>query len=149
MVSILSSQPPNSVKESKKESNKKLVIIISIIGVAVAVLVGAYFLIQSNNKAQQALRTIPISEGIEDGESKFWSIEGYGSKLEVKLTSQNDDMRVTIVVDGRTIYDKRGWSVDFEVGLDNKYHVIQLVIENPTTFGLGKAILVTGYMRYE
>lgn len=141
----MSSQPLNPIGESRK----KLVKIIGIIGVVIVVLVGAYFAIQLIQQyITPAFKTIDIAEYISDGGSKVWSIKDYGSKLEVKLTSQYDDMRVTIVIDGRTVYDRRTWSVDFETDLGYGYHVIQIAIENPTIFGLGKTILVTGYVRY-
>jgi hypothetical protein len=112
----------------------------------IVVLVGAYFAIKQF--ITPAFKTIDIAEYISDGGSKVWSIKGYGSKLEVRLTSQYDDMRVTIVVDGSTVYDRRTWSVNFETNLGYGYHVIQIAIENPTIFGLGRTILVTGYVRY-
>jgi hypothetical protein len=57
-------------------------------------------------------------------------------------------MRVTVVVDGRRVYDERTWSVDFVTDLGYGYHVIQVAVENPTTFQPGKTVLVTGYVRY-
>jgi hypothetical protein len=138
----LSFQPSNPIGESKKKLGK----LISVIVVVIVVLVGAYFAIKQF--ITPAFKTIDIAEYISDGGSKVWSIKDYGSKLEVKLTSQYDDMRVTIVVDGSTVYDRRTWSVNFETNLGYGYHVIQIAIENPTIFGLGRTILVTGYVRY-
>ena len=141
----MSSQPPHPNVVTGKKSMK----IIGIVGIVIVVLAGVYFAIQLTRQyIMPAIKTIDIAEYIPDGESKVWSIKDYGSKLEVKLTSQYDDMRVTIVVDGRTVYDERTWSVDFETDLGYGYHVIQIAIENPTIFGLGKTILVTGYVRY-
>jgi hypothetical protein len=57
-------------------------------------------------------------------------------------------MRVTVVVDGMTVYNERASSVDFVTDLFYGYHVIQVVVENPTAFQSGKTILVTGYVRY-
>uniref|UniRef100_A0A7J2U0J9 Uncharacterized protein n=1 Tax=Ignisphaera aggregans TaxID=334771 RepID=A0A7J2U0J9_9CREN len=138
----MSFQPSNPIGESKKKLGK----LISVIVVVIVVLVGAYFAIKQF--ITPAFKTIDIAEYISDGGSKVWSIKDYGSKLEVKLTSQYDDMRVTIVVDGSTVYDRRTWSVNFETNLGYGYHVIQIAIENPTIFGLGRTILVTGYVRY-
>ena len=138
----MSFQPSNPIGENRKKLGK----LISIIVVVIVVLVGAYFAIKQF--ITPAFKTIDIAEYISDGGSKVWSIKGYGSKLEVRLTSQYDDMRVTIVVDGSTVYDRRTWSVNFETNLGYGYHVIQIAIENPTIFGLGRTILVTGYVRY-
>lgn len=129
-----------------EEGKKKLVKLIGVLVAVIILLVVVYFIIIPRLAIE--IRTVDIAEYLRDGESKTWSIKGYGSKLEVKLTSHYDDMRVTIVVDGRTIYDKRTWSVDFVMDLGYGYHVVHVAIENPTVFGLGKTILVTGYVRY-
>ena len=68
--------------------------------------------------------TIDIGEYIPDGGSKSWYIEARCWRLEVKLTSQYGDMRVTVVADGMTVYDERAWSVDFVTDLFYRYHVI-------------------------
>lgn len=142
----MSLQPSNPSGESKKKLGKLIGVIAVVTVVVIVILVGAFFAIKQF--IEPAFQTIDITEYISDGGSKVWSIKGYGSKLEVKLTSQYDDMRVTIVVDGKTVYNERTWSVDFETDLGYGYHVIQIAVENPTIFGLGKTILVTGYVRY-
>ena len=74
-----------------------------------------------------------------------YSLAGYGSRLVVRLTSTNDYMRVRVIVDGMLAFeDSRAYRVDFEKTLGLGYHTVQVIIENPTSFGLGPSILVAG-----
>ncbi len=82
--------------------------------------------------------TIDIGEYIAGGGGKSWSIEARCWRLEVKLTSQYGDMRVTVVVDGRRVYDERTWSVDFVTDLGYGYHVIQVAVEKPPDISTGE-----------
>jgi hypothetical protein len=94
-------------------------------------------------------RTVGVSKYIEDGGEYTLEISGYGSRLYVSLTSSHDYMSVRIVVDGRVVYDNsRTYNVKFEYGLGFGYHVIHVIIGNPTTFGLGPTIFVSGSISY-
>jgi hypothetical protein len=94
-------------------------------------------------------RTIGVSKYIEDGRGYTLEISGYGSRLYVSLVSSYDYMSVRIVVDGRVVYDNpRTYDVKFEYRLRFGYHIIHVIIENPTIFGLGPAIFVSGSISY-
>jgi hypothetical protein len=94
-------------------------------------------------------RTTRVSEYIKDGYEYTFEISGYGSRLYVSLTSSYDYMSVKIVVDGRVVYDNpRTYNVNFEYSLGFGYHVIHVIIGNPTIFGLGPTIFVSGSISY-
>uniref|UniRef100_A0A7J3Y0T0 Uncharacterized protein n=1 Tax=Thermogladius calderae TaxID=1200300 RepID=A0A7J3Y0T0_9CREN len=139
----MSSQLSNPDEVCEKEFWKRLAILREVVVVILLIL----FVIQTMGPLFNPV-TIDIGEYILDGGSKSWYIEARCWRLEVKLTSQYGDMRVTVVVDGRKVYDERAWSVDFVTDLFYGYHVIQVAVENPTTLQPGKTILVTGYVRY-
>ena len=68
-----------------------------------------------------------------------------GSRLTVDITSMNDKMDVKIVVDGQTVIENReinNFNFKHDMGFSN--HIIQLIIQNPTLFGLGSTIQVSG-----
>jgi hypothetical protein len=92
---------------------------------------------------------VRVSEYIKDGYEYALEVSGYGSRLHVSLTSSHDYMSVKIVVDGRVVYDNpRTYNVNFEYSLGFGYHVIHVIIGNPTTFGLGPTIFVSGSISY-
>jgi hypothetical protein len=143
----LSSQPSNPDEECEKEFWKKFWKIRNIERVVALMILLILFVILTLSPLINPV-TINIGEYIAGGGSKSWNIEARCWRLEVKLTSQYGDMRVTVVVDGMTVYNERAWSVDFVTDLAYGYHVIQVAVENPTTSQPGKTILVTGYVRY-
>ncbi len=145
--SALSPQPSNPDEVSEREFWKKLATVRAVLVVFLLI----WFVIQLTRPDILPVSntvTNVIREYIPDGGSESWYFHARCWKLEVKLTSQYGDMRVTVVVDGRTVYDERTWSVDFETDLGYGYHEIQVAVENPTTFQPGKTILVTGYVKY-
>lgn len=116
------------------EVRKRLAIaIIILISVSIIVLV-----ISSN-------KTSSITKYLSDGGSVTYKFEGLSARLSVALTSTDDYMHVKIVVDGQSVYDENNiYSVNFGYNVGFGYHIIHIIIENPTVFGLGASIQISG-----
>jgi hypothetical protein len=94
---------------------------------------------------QNMAQPLSVSEYISDGGSLTYTVKGYGSRLNVALTSTNDYMYVKIVVDGQSVYDKNNiYDVNYKYNMGFGYHIINIILQNPTLFGLGSRIQVSG-----
>lgn len=89
-------------------------------------------------------RTVPITYNLEDGEFITYTLRGWGSVLDVRLSSTNGEMYVKIVVDGQVVYEHEGYQASYRSNIGFGVHVIHIHIQNPTVLGLGKAIVVSG-----
>ena len=113
-----------------------VIVIIVIFGAAVSV-----YLATLNSNAP-----LTINDSLNDGEVITWTIEGYGSRLSVGLSSLNDYMYVKVLVDGQLVYDQNNiYQANFEHTMSFGKHVVQITIQNPAAFlNLGSGIIVTG-----
>jgi hypothetical protein len=112
----------------------------SVIIILFLIAVGAILIIQK-------IETLQITEFLVDGQSVTHQMEKYSTHFTVKLTSTHDKMDVKITVDGQTVYEVKSITdVNFlhNMGLSN--HDIHIIIVNPTGFGLGSTIEVTGVL---
>jgi hypothetical protein len=95
-------------------------------------------------------RTITVNEYVRDGYTRIVQTSGYGSRIRVSLSSIDDYMRVRVIVDGRVVYDNPNcYIAEFEKSLGFGHHNVIVEITNPTIFGLGKTILVSGFVAYD
>ena len=90
-------------------------------------------------------KRITVNEYLADKGSKTLAIESYFSTCSVSLSSTDDNMKVRIIIDGQTIYEQdntKTVNFDHSMGLGN--HAISIYLENPSLFGLGSSILISG-----
>lgn len=86
-----------------------------------------------------------IYDYIDDGHQYSISLSGRITGFSATFTSTNADMNIKIVVDGITVYERKHvYDANFKYKLNSGQHTIYTIITNPTTFGLGSSILVTG-----
>ena len=90
-------------------------------------------------------RTQSISEYLDDGASVTFELKGTGSRLKITLTSTNDYMYVKIIVDGQSVYEKNNiYNVNYNDNIGFSYHTVHIIFQNPTVFGLGSYIQISG-----
>ena len=107
--------------------------------VIILILVGVIFLFVYRTA------TLPITKYLDGGESVTSTLEKYCSRLSVTLASTKGDMNLKLTVDGQTVYEQnniRDFSFVHNMGFG--HHVIHLFIQNPTVFGFGSTIRVSG-----
>ena len=118
-------------------SRNKLILLVSIIIILVFASVISWSLFGS--------KTVTITEYLEDKSSVTFSTSGYCSSLSVSLTATTEDMNVRIMLDGNTVYEQSNTrTVKFNHNMGFGEHVIHIYVENPSIFGLGSTILVSG-----
>ena len=118
-------------------SRNKLILLVSIIIILVFASVISWSLFGS--------KSVTITKYIEDNNSWTVSFSDYCSQLSVSLTATTDAMNVRIIVDGNTVYDQSNtWTVNFNHNMGFGEHAIHIYMENPSVFGLGRTILVSG-----
>jgi formylmethanofuran dehydrogenase subunit A len=118
-------------------SRNKKILLVSIIVILVLAAVISWVLFSS--------QTFTITEYISDNDSKTFSFSGYCSRLSFSLTATTDDMSIKLIVDGITVNE---WSntdnTIFTGNMGFGDHTILIYMENPSIFGLGSTILVSG-----
>ena len=115
--------------------NKKI-LLVSIILISISAVISLIFL---NSQ------TFTIAEYISDNDSKTFSFSGYCSRLSFDLKATNDDVNIILIVDRSTInHWNNTQNLHFTGDMGFGDHTIQLYMENPSMFGLGATILVSG-----
>ncbi len=113
--------------------------------IAIGFLVGLVVVVLGFMLYDLQQRSVSISDYIKDGGAMEHEYGGFMSRLRITLTSAYNYMNVKVVVDGRAVFEKsRTYAVDFEYSMGFGWHTVHIIISNPTVFGLGKSILVTG-----
>jgi len=127
-----------------------------VIGIIIGVSVGFVLVWGVQNFFIQRQQLVSIDKYLKDGQSATWVLKAQvfqvlkirSWQLRVRLNSTYGDMNVKITVDGKIACEKSNvYEVDYRQNIEPNSHIIHITVENPTTFGLGPTILVTGVAR--